>query len=89
MIARALAIIEALLGSVPDPDGLQRIAAAFIPEDVDPDSLTNEQKAAYFVQGVRAMVKKRILSSEEFPALNAALAAVREDVENNVDLGDD
>ncbi len=89
MIARALAIIEALLGVAPNPAGLQRIAAAFIPDDVDPDTLTSEQKAAYFVRGVRGMIRQKVLSNEEVPAINEAIEAIRVDVLANVDLGDD
>ncbi len=89
MITRALLIIEALLGTTPNPAQLQRIAAAFIPENVDPTTLTNEQKAALFVRGVRGMVKQRILNSEETAAIDAALAAVRADVETGVDIGSD
>ncbi len=89
MITRALLIIEGLIGTVPAPAGLQRIAAAFIPDDVEVITLTNEEKAAYFVRGVRDMVKKRILSSEERAAINAAIEAVRADVETGVDIGSD
>jgi hypothetical protein len=61
MIARALAILEALKGSSVGPVVAERVIAAFLPQGIDPDTLTNEQKAAYFVQEMRRLTKQRVL----------------------------
>ena len=89
MIARALAILEALKGSGVGPVVAERVIAAFLPQDIDPDTLTNEQKAAHFVQEMRRLTKQRVLQFEEEEAAEAARLVARADVEANVDLGND
>ena len=89
MIQRAIAIIEALAGGVVTQELMLRVADAYLPEGVDPLLATNEEKATYFVRGVRGQVKQRVLQSEEQAAAEAALLAARADVNLNVDLGDD
>lgn len=89
MIARAIAIIEALAGGPVTNDLMLRIANAYLPDSVDPLAATNEEKATYFVRGVRREVKQSVLSSEEQAAMETAMLAARADVEANVGIGDD
>ena len=89
MIARAIAIIEALAGGVVSQALMLRVAEAYLPDELDPETATNEEKATYFVRGVRGQVKQRVLQSEEQDAMEAAMLAARADVEANVDLGSD
>jgi hypothetical protein len=89
MIQRAIAIIEALAGGTVSQDLMLRVAEAYLPEGVDPETATNEEKATAFVRGVRRDVKLQVLRSEEQDASEAAMLAARADVENNVDLGND
>lgn len=89
MIARAIAIIEALAGGVVTQELMLRAADAYLPEGVDPLTVSNIEKAGHFVRGVRKQVKGSVLSSEEIAAADAALLAARADVEANVDLGSD
>ena len=89
MIARAIAIIEALIGGVATQELMLRVADAYLPEGVDPLPATNLEKATHFGQGVRGQIKQRVLQSEEQDAAEAALLAARADVEANVDLGSD
>jgi len=89
MVARALAILEAMKGGTVDAVVVDRIVAAFIPQGIDPETLTNEEKATYFVRAMRRMTKLRVLQSEEEAAAEVARLAAREDVEANVDLGID
>ena len=89
MIARALAILEGIKGGPVDAAIANRVIAAFLPEDIDIGALTNEQKAAHFVQEARQMIKLRVLQFEEQMAIEAAMLAARADIEGNVDLGSD
>lgn len=89
MIARAIAIIEALAGGTVSSALMLRIARAYVPEGIDQGALTNEEFAAYLVRGIRRQVKTRVLSSEEQAAAEVALLAARDDVNANVDLGSD
>ena len=89
MIARAIAIIEALAGGAVTQELMLRVAEAYLPPDVDPLTATNEEKATAFVRGVRRQVKQAVLVSEEQDAAEAALLAARADVNENVDLGSD
>jgi hypothetical protein len=89
MIARALAILEALKGGTVDAVTVDRIVTAFIPDGIDAETLTNEEKATYFVREMRRMTKLRVLQSEEEAAAEAARLAARVDIETNVDLGTD
>jgi len=89
MIARAIAIIEAIAGMTVTQELMLRVAEAFLPDGVDPLIATNLEKAEYFVRGMRKAVKRRVLSSEETDAADEAILAARADVEANVNLGDD
>jgi len=89
MIARALAILEAITGGPVDADLANRIIAAFLPENVDPATLTNLEKATLFVREYRRLTKLRVLQFEEQIATEAAMLAVRADVETDIILGDD
>lgn len=89
MIARAIAIIEALAGGVVTQDLMLRVADAYLPDEADPETATNLEKATHFVRGVRGQVKQRVLQSEEQDAMEAAMLAARVDVNANVDLGSD
>ena len=89
MIARAIAILEALAGFPISNELMIRIADVFLPEEVDPLTATNEEKATYFVRGVRRMTIQRVLQSEEEDAAEVARLAARADVEAEVDLGND
>ena len=90
MIVRAIAILEAIAGgTISNELMLRMIADAFLPDGVDPLTATNEEKATYFVRGVRRDVKLRVLQSEEEDAAEIARLAARDDVNNNVDLGND
>lgn len=89
MIARAIAIIEALAGGPISQELMLRIAEAYLPDGIDPLTATNLEKATAFVQGVRRDVKLRVLQSEEQAAAEAARLAARADVEADVLIGDD
>lgn len=89
MIVRAIAIIEALAGEPISQELMLRIAEAYLPDDADPLTATNLEKATAFVRGVRRDVKLRVLQSEESAAAEAAMLAARADVETNVLIGDD
>jgi hypothetical protein len=89
MIQRAIAIIEALAGGTVSQDLMLRVANAYLPDGVDPETATNQEKAEAFVRGVRRQVKLRVLQSEESDAAEIARLAARADVEANVDLGSD
>ena len=89
MIARAIAIIEALVGGTVSQELMLRVADAYLPDGVDPLTATNLDKATFFVRGVRGQVKQRVLQSEEQAAAEIALLAARADVEADVDLGSD
>lgn len=89
MIARALAILEGIKGGPVDAAIANRVIAAFLPEAVDPLTLTNEEKATFFVQEMRRLTKLRVLQFEEEAAAEAARLAARADVETNVLIGDD
>lgn len=89
MIARAQAILDALLGAPVSLDVANRVIAAFLPEGIDPGTLTNEEKATYYVREMRRLTKLRVLQFEEQAAAEAAQLAARADVEANVLIGDD
>ena len=89
MIQRAIAILEALAGGTISQDLMLRIAAAYLPEGVDPETATNLEKATHFVRGVRRQVRLHVLSIEEHTAAEAALLAARAAVDAEVDLGND
>ena len=89
MIARAQAILDGIAGFAVSPAVANRVIAAFLPEGVDPGTLTNDEKATYYVREMRRMTKLRVLQSEESAAAEAARLAARADVETNVLIGDD
>lgn len=89
MIQRAIAIIEALAGGPVSNDLMLRIANSYLPDGIDPETATNLEKATYLVRGVRRQVRYQVLSSEEQKAAEAAQLAARDDVNTNVDLGND
>jgi len=89
MIARAQAIIDGIAGFAVGPVVANRVIAAFLPEGIDPATLTNEEKATYYVREMRRLTKLRVLRFEEGAAADAALLAARADVEANVLIGDD
>jgi hypothetical protein len=89
MIQRVIAIIESLAGGTVSNELMLRVADAFLPIDVDPTTVTNEDKAANFVREMRRMTKLRVLQSEEERAAEIARLAARDDVNSGVDLGSD
>jgi len=89
MIDRAQNILDSVAGFPVDVAQANRVAAAFIPPETDPATLTNEEKAAIFVRGMRRLIKLHVLRAEERAAAEAALLAARADVEANVEIGDD
>jgi hypothetical protein len=89
MVARAIAIIEGLAGFTPSQALMLRVAEAYLPDGVDPETATNLEKATYFVRGVRGQVKGMVLNAAEREASNTAMQAARDEVNANVDLGND
>jgi hypothetical protein len=89
MIVRAQAILDAIAGFPVNVSIANRVVAAFLPEGVDPETLTNEEKATYYVREMRRMTKWQVLQFEEQAAAETALLAARADVEANVIIGDD
>ena len=89
MIPRAQAILDALAGTPVNATIANRVIAAFLPEGVDPATLTNEEKATFYVRDMRRRTILRVLQFEEEAAANAARLAVRVDVETDIILGDD
>ena len=89
MIQRAITIIEALAGGPVTQELMLRIADAYLPEGIDPLTATNEEKATYFVRGIRQQVKRQVLRVEEEGAMQTAMLAARADVEANVQIGED
>ena len=89
MIARAQAILDGIAGFAVSPAVANRVIAAFLPEGVDIELLTNEEKATYFVREMRRLAKQKVLRFEEEAAAEAARLAARADVETNVLIGDD
>jgi len=89
MIQRAIAIIEALTGGTVSQALMVRIAEAYLPDDVDPNTATNLEKATYFVRGVRSRVRTQVLFSEEERDAEIARLAARAKVNSEVDLGND
>lgn len=89
MIARAQAILDGIAGFAVSPAIANRVIAAFLPEGIDPSTLTNEEKATYYVREMRRLTKLRVLQFEEQAAAEAAMLAARADVEAGVLIGDD
>ena len=89
MIPRAQAILDAIAGTPVNATIANRVIAAFLPEGVDPATLTNEEKATFYVRDMRRRTKLRVLQFEEEAAAEVARLAARANVEAGVNLGDD